>query len=158
VFAITLSLLAAVAAVGSLAFLAKQTKTQSAAAELTFNLEIMKRLDDVLLLIARDERTSACVWSAEPPGYAEGGPEQVLTQSLIDPVEMALTAVARLPEFKRNRSDWESYAGDVIDGSAAVRSELAAHPEYWPHLASYDRKRGTGGGSDRRRPGGLLPG
>lgn len=130
-----LAIVGTVAGIASLVFLAVQTRVQRAAAELTFNLQIMERLDDVLLRIADDPAAFSDIWSPEPPDLVENGRSHTLVQSLIDPVDMALCAVDRLPSFRRNAADWRAYARYLLDRSGAVRREVSANAVWWPHLA-----------------------
>jgi hypothetical protein len=128
---------AIVAAVASLVFVAVQTRIQRATAELTLNFDIMKRLDDALVAIASDQHVEQYVWATTVQERAVNDKRHALLQTLIDPLEMALTASRRLPVFRKNRDDWHDYVGYVADNSAAFRRELHANPHWWPHLAEF---------------------
>src|SRR5215213_5596991 len=69
---------------------ARQIRIQRAASELTFNLELMNRLDEVLLAIADRPEAHAHVWARESTvrPAQDYGPGHVLTQSLIDVLEL----------------------------------------------------------------------
>lgn len=141
-----LGVLAGITGAGSLVFVALQTRIQRTTAELTFNLQIMQQLDAVLIQIADDPVATAYIWSTERSTQAVNDRSHALLQALIDPIELAFTAMRRLPAFRRNSDDWQDYADNVLSESAALSAELEAHPKWWPHLAEYARERA------RRRP------
>jgi len=118
---------------------ARQTRMQRAAAELSFNLELMTRLGDVLLEIAERPDAHAHIWAPSPTAtpVQDYGSGQVLTQSLIDVFELALQATDRLPGFAVGREAWGMYAGEVFDQSAAFRQEVTEHPTWWPNIAEH---------------------
>ena len=71
---------------------ARQTRIQRSAAELSFNLGLMTRIGDVLLEIADRPDAHAHIWvrvSSVRPAQ-DYGPGHVLTQSLIDVLELAI--------------------------------------------------------------------
>src|SRR5205823_3790687 len=63
--------------------------------------------------------------------------EHVLTQNLIDVLELALQATQRLPGFAVNRTGWGLYACEVFDRSAAFRQEVTEHREWWPTVSGH---------------------
>lgn len=130
-----LGVIAAASAVASLLFLAVQTRIQRATAELTLNFDIMKRLDDALVAIANDTAAEAYIWSTTMGDRAVNDRRHALLQTLIDPLEMALTASKRLPVFRRNREDWHAYAGYLAEHSAAFCNEIETNSQWWPNLA-----------------------
>lgn len=109
---------------------ARQMRIQRAASELTFNMELMNRLDDVLLAIADWPEAHAHVWACDSsvPPSQDYGAGHVLTQSLIDVLELAMQATHRLPGFAISKEGWSGYAREAFDMSAALRQEVAAHP------------------------------
>ena len=118
---------------------ARQTRIQRAASELSFNLELMNRLDDVLLEIADRPEAHAHVWtrvSSVRPAQ-DYGPGHVLTQSLIDVLELVMQATHRLPGFAINKDGWGLYACEAFDLSAALRQEVTEHPKWWPNLSQH---------------------
>jgi hypothetical protein len=118
---------------------ARQTRIQRSAAELSFNLELMARIGDVLLEIADRPDAHAHIWarvSSERPAQ-DYGPGHVLTQSLIDVLELAMQATQRLPGFADNKAGWGLYACEVFDLSAAFRQEITEHPIWWPAVSAH---------------------
>ena len=127
----------------------RQTRIQRAAAELSFNLAVITRLGDVLLEIADRPDAHTHVWA----GTSSTRPDQdyrpghVLTQNLVDVLELAMQATQRLPGFAVNRRGWELYAREVFDLSAAVRQEVTEHPAWWPTVSGYLQANGSVVGS-----------
>jgi hypothetical protein len=118
---------------------ARQTRIQRAGAELSFNLELMTRIGDVLLEIADRPDAHAHIWarvsSVRP--VQDYGPGHVLTQSLIDVLELAMQATNRLPGFADNKAGWGLYACEVFDLSASFRQEVTEHPMWWPTVTNH---------------------
>jgi hypothetical protein len=114
-------------------------RLQRAASELTFNLELMNRIDDVLLAIADRPQAHAHVWAgnASLRPAQDYGPGHVLTQSLIDVLELVMQATHRLPGFAVNKDGWGLYACEAFDLSAALRQEVTEHPKWWPTLSRH---------------------
>jgi hypothetical protein len=118
---------------------ARQMRIQRATAEMSFSLELMTRLGDVLVDIADRPEAHAHIWapnSAAKP-VQDYGSGHVLTQSLIDVFELALQATDRLPGFAAGREAWGLYACEVFDRSAAFRQEVTEHATWWPTLADH---------------------
>jgi predicted DNA-binding protein with PD1-like motif len=120
---------------------ARQTRIQRAAAELSFNLEVITRLGDVQLAIADRPDAHTHVWAGPSSARPEQDyrPGHVLTLNLIDALELAMQATQRLPGFTVNRTGWGLYALEVFDLSAAVRQEVTEHPEWWPTVSGHLR-------------------
>jgi hypothetical protein len=124
----------------SVRYLAKQTQTLAdqnrlmyAASELTFNLDVMVRLQEVLFHVANDESTYQEVWG----GSQENRRPQVAGEAVLDVLSMALKACERLPGFASNESDWSSYAEYVMATSPALRKRVLEHPEWWPEVTPF---------------------
>jgi len=118
---------------------ARQIRIQRAASELTFNLELMNRMDDVLLAIADRPEAHAHVWawdSSVPPAQ-DYGPGHVLTQALVDVLELAMQGTHRLPGFAVSKEGWGLFACEAFDLSAALRQEVTEHPKWWPNLSDH---------------------
>lgn len=135
------ALVALLAAVGSMFFAgvqarmaAKQTKLMQATAQLSFNLEVMTRLGDVLMAVAEDPAAHTLVWKT---GGEKVGRPQVAGQNILDVICMALKAVDTLPGFSANSDDWSSYAQYVMDNSPHLREEVFENPQWWPELAPF---------------------
>jgi len=132
---------AAIAAIGSMLFaafqtrsLATQTKLLRASSELSFNLAVMVRLQEVLFEIADDRQSREMIWPDDDGLNARAG---VATQSLLDVLSMAIAAVDRLPGFSRNSDDWSSYTEFVLGQSPATRRLALDNPEWWPEVTPY---------------------
>lgn len=115
----------------------KQAKLSSSAAELSFNLEVMARLQDILFATARDPASHDHVWG---PGDVENNPPGVSAQSMLDVLSMALAAVERMPGFSRNRIDWATYTDDVLRASPALVDLMLKHCDYWPEVVPHANK------------------
>ncbi|MEV0803817.1 hypothetical protein AB0I34_39410 [Kribbella sp. NPDC050281] len=127
----------------SVRFLAKQTQALAdqnrlmyAASELTFNLDVMVRLQEVLLHVADDESTYQEVWGSSE----ENRRPQVAGEAVLDVLSMALKACNRLPGFASNESDWSSYAEYVMATSPALRKRAMDHPDWWPEVTPFADK------------------
>jgi hypothetical protein len=150
-YAVDLSLIAILVSITAAAFTgyqawigARQTRIQRATAELSFNLEVTNRLGDVLLAIADRPEAHAHVWvpvSSVSP-LQDYGSGHVLTQSLLDVLELVMQATQRLPGFAANRAYWELYAREVFNKSAAVQQEVAEQPAWWPTVSEHLRASG----------------
>jgi hypothetical protein len=138
---LTLSILAVLFAGGSVLFsavqtrhLARQTAVVGSAAELSFNVEIMARLDSVLRTIAEDEATFERFWAQ---GREEHDRMGVAIQALLDALCMASAATGRLPGFELNAADWDAYTRYVLRSSPVVRQFLDEHLDWWPELRRF---------------------
>ncbi len=115
-----------------------------AATELSFNLEDMMRLDEVLGHVARDDSLHREIWTNRNEGTAV----QVAGDAILDVVAMALKACDRLPGFQTNEEDWKSFGEYLMDNSDRLRDRVLTNREWWPELAPYAQ----GVASQRRRP------
>ena len=118
---------------------ARQMRIQRAASELTFNMELMNRMDEVLLAIADRPEAHAYVWARDSSGRPpqDYGSGHVLTQSLIDVLELAMQGTHRLPGFAVSKEGWGDYACEAFDLSEALRQEVTEHPKWWPNLSQH---------------------
>ena len=118
---------------------ARQIRIQRAASELTFNLELMNRMDAVLLASADRPEAHAHVWARDSSGRPaqDYSPGHVLTQALIDVLELAMQGTHRLPGFAVSKEGWGDYACEAFDLSAALRQEVIEHPTWWPNLSDH---------------------
>jgi hypothetical protein len=134
-----LAVVAIVVAIASMVFtglqtriLSQQTRAAQTTAELSFNLEIMHRLVNVLFEVADDPASTAHMWTPGE-GKEENSRPHLATQALLDVLAQAISAVDRLPGFSRHKSDWYSYVEYIFERSpAAVREAL--HHRWWPSL------------------------
>lgn len=120
--------------------LGKQTELQAgqyeilaAATELQFNLDVMVRLQEVLLAVADDDASHNEIWGDSP----ENRRPQMAGDAVLDVVAMALKACDRLPHFASNVEDWKSYTEYVMATSPSLRSRALSNPEWWPEITPY---------------------
>jgi hypothetical protein len=100
----------------------RQAEIEAAAAELTVNLGVMARLQEVLY---------------EEPGMPDGKRPGLGVWAMLDVMSIALTASERLPGFSRNATeDWIQYSLDSLHQSPSLREELGQDwgTTYWPEL------------------------
>ena len=112
---------------------AEQTRLMYAASELTFNLDVMVRLDDVLRQVAEDPTSHAAIWG-EADGHSVA---DVMGESVLDVLAMALKACERLPGFASNEEDWTSYAEFVMESSPTLRQKVLDFPKWWPEVTPF---------------------
>jgi hypothetical protein len=116
----------------------KQAKMSAEATELTFNLGVMIRLQEVLYKIADHEQSFAYVWEAESSRPKENSREQLSAHAMLDVLSMAIAAARRLPEFSRNAAeDWKDYIEYALTNSPALLNEVLANPTWWPELKPF---------------------
>jgi hypothetical protein len=139
---LTLTVVAVVVAIGSMLFtgfqarsMAAQTALLGSTSRLSYNLAILFRLQDVLLQIADDPKSSAHVWGDQASEYDR---PNTSVQSLLDVVAMANAAVMRLPGYANDEADaWQAYTAHLLDNNSALRTELLAHKDWWPELRPF---------------------
>jgi hypothetical protein len=143
-------------------FLARQTAVLSATSQLSYNLQILARLEDILFQIADDPTSHDHVWNEHSTHNRR---PQVAAEALLDTLAMARAATARLPGFANHEdSAWDAYIDSVISLSSTLRATLIAHPDWWPELLSYVNRTNDEPlsnptiGEDERGESGLNPG
>jgi hypothetical protein len=120
--------------------LAKQTELQAdqykivaASTELQYNLNVMIRLQEVLFIIAKDEKSRDEIW-----GDLDDGRQEIISgDALLDVVEMALKACERLPNFASNEEDWSDYTDYVMVNSPSIRKRVLDNPKWYPEITPY---------------------
>ena len=136
-----LSVLAIVIAIGSLIFvaiqnriLAHQTKMLQATAELSYNLEIIARMNEVILQIADRRRSRAYVWGKAIKQNSRSAHEG---RVFLDVLDAAVSGVDRLSKFRGSGfENWTAYVEFVLEHSLNLRDEVHNHPGWWPHISS----------------------
>lgn len=114
--------------------LAQQTELMRASSELSFNLEVMVRLQDVLFAIADHGPSHSLLWGDTDENLRP----QVSVQAMLDLLSMANAAVGLIPNFSRDKKDdWESYSLHVAKASLALRDEVRSHPDWWPEVTPF---------------------
>ena len=139
-----LSLLALSIAAGSFVFaglqtriLAKQNSVLTATSQLSYNLQVMIRLEDILFQIADDPDSHAHAWSQ---GSALNRRPEVAIEALLDVMAMAKAAVPYLPDFAKYEPDWDSYINFILDNSHGLRAKLLSRSDWWPELDPFMRR------------------
>jgi hypothetical protein len=134
------NILAIVIAVGSAIFvafqtriLAQQTKMLQRTTELSYNLEVITRLNEIILQIASKRGSRIHVWG-------KSGRQNDLTHHegrvLLDVLDAAVSGNNRLSKFKDSEfENWIVYAEYVLRNSKNLRDEVREHPDWWPGLA-----------------------
>jgi hypothetical protein len=116
----------------------EQAELSAVASELSFNLGVMIRLQEVLYEIADHKESFAYVWGAHDSRPGENSREQLSAHAVLDVLSMALGAAGRLPGFSRNAAeDWRDYTRYVLTNSPAIRREVLANPQWWPEVTPY---------------------
>jgi hypothetical protein len=136
-----INILAIIIAVGSAVFvavqtriLAQQTKVLQRTTELSYNLEIISQLNEIILQIARKRRFRTYVW-----GKSDTRNSLTTHQGrvLLDVLDAAVSGVNRLSKFEDSAfENWIVYAQWVLRSSKNLRNEVQEHPDWWPGLAS----------------------
>jgi hypothetical protein len=112
----------------------------ASAAELSFNLEVMKRNQEVMFKVEETPECREYVWAKQvdrtkkPSGLAVQCGDAIL-----DVLSMALAAVGRMPGFGHNGDDWESYTRHMMQSCPNLRQRVLDNPVWWPEVTPYAR-------------------
>jgi hypothetical protein len=119
-------------------------KLSASAAELSFNLDVMARNQDVNFIAAEDPDCYKYVWKEELKGKelpAPGSKVEQCGDAILDVLSMAIAAVDQMPGFSRNRGDdWARYTAYVMDSSPNLRNRVLAQKGWWPELEKYAKR------------------
>jgi hypothetical protein len=134
-----LSVIAIVIAIGSVIFvaiqnriLAHQTKMLQVTAELSYNLEVIARMNEVILQIADRRRSRAYVWGKASKQNSRSAHEG---RVFLDVLDAAVSGVDRLSSFRGSGfENWIAYVEYVLEHSRNLRDEVRNHPGWWPHI------------------------
>jgi hypothetical protein len=136
---IIFSIVAIVIAIGSVIFaavqnriLARQTKMLQTTAELSYNLEVITRMNEIILQIADGRRSRAYVW-----GRADGRNSRSRHEGrvFLDILDAAVSGVNRLSKFRDSGfENWAVYVEYVLANSRNLRDEIRDHPDWWPNI------------------------
>ena len=117
---------------------ASSLKDTKVTGQVQYNLQIMERLDDVLVRISTNPPSDKYVWgpvsTATPPDSAlalQNG------DSLLDVLSMALKALNCIPDFSTNGDDWTSYVRYVMLHSPNLKRRVNEEYDWWPELDLY---------------------
>jgi hypothetical protein len=153
--ALIAAIVSAAALVVSLLFLARQTKESARQSALANQLtgvqatsEIYATVDRILYhLLEFPELRGFFYEGVAAPG--EGDDQQararVLTiaELFANAIERGLDTYRSLEPAADFRTPMDAYAGDIVDGSPALRSLVVAHPGWWPNLETWMVERGA---------------
>jgi hypothetical protein len=121
-----------------------QLQSSGAAGEMQFNLQVMERLDDTLMMIAENSDCFGYVWSDVVASPVPNSKPVQCGDSLIDILSMALKGLNRFPCFSQNNQDWQSYTRYVMDESISLRSRVLSNPIWWPEVTPYAKDASDG--------------
>jgi hypothetical protein len=136
---VLVTLVTLVALVAQTRMSAHSLKDTKITGQVQYNLQIMERLDDVLVRISKDSASAKYVWSnslspATPPDSSlalQNG------DSLLDVLSMALKALHCIPGFSTNGDDWTSYVRYVMLHSPNLKRRVNEQYDWWPELDFY---------------------
>jgi hypothetical protein len=101
-------------------------------AELSYNLEVIARMNEVILQVASDRRSRAHVWGTDKQharAHHEG-------RVFLDILDAAISGVNRLSKFHDSGfENWNTHVEHVLESSRSLREEVHYHPTWWPHIA-----------------------
>jgi hypothetical protein len=135
-----INILAIIIAIGSVIFvayqtriLAQQTKVLQRTTELSYNLEIIAQMNEIILQIAGKRRSRIYVWGKASRQndlpHHEG-------RIFLDVLDAAVSGVNRLSRFEDSEfENWTVYAEHVLRISKNLQNEVREHPNWWPGLA-----------------------
>lgn len=137
---ILFSLVAIVIALGSVIFaaiqariLAHQTKMLQVTTELSYNLELIARMNELILQIAGERRSRSYVWGKLGKQHSRSRHEG---RAFLDVLDAAVSGVNRLSNFRDSGfSNWIAYVEYVLERSQNLRDEVLDHPAWWPNIA-----------------------
>jgi hypothetical protein len=133
VVAITVAIGSVIFAAIQTRILARQTKMLQTTTELSYNLELMVRLNEVLFQISDERRSRVYVWGKVGKQNSRSGHEG---RALLDVLDAAVSGSNRLLKFRDSHfEDWVRYTEYVLERSRSLRDEVRDHPTWWPNIA-----------------------
>lgn len=140
-----INILAIVIAIGSAVFVAiqtrvlnSQTKLLQRTTELSYNLEIISRMNEIILQIADKRKSRAYVWGKIDRKNSRPLHE---ARAFLDVLDAAVSGVNRLAKFQDYQfENWVVYAEYVLVSSRNLRDEVGNHPDWWLSLAPIREK------------------
>jgi hypothetical protein len=145
---ISIAVIAVVIATGSMIFaglqtriLARQAAELTSTSQVSYNLQVLVRLEEILFQIGDDPASHAYAWG---PGSITNQRPELAVEALLDVVVAAKAALVRLPgparkDWVEYEAAWDSYINYIVNNSPGVRARLLVHPDWWPELASFVR-------------------
>lgn len=134
------SVVALTIAIGSVIFaavqtriLARQAKMLQTTTELSYNLEVIGRMNELLLQIAEHRKSRAYVW-----GKVGKQNDRTCHQrrAFLDLLDAAVHGVDQLSKFEESKfENWTGYVEYVLEHSQNLRDEVLSHPGWWPAIA-----------------------
>ena len=134
-----LSVVAITIAIGSVIFaaiqtriLARQSKMLQATTELSYNLELIVRMNELILQIASERKSRTYVWGKVGKQNSHTRHEG---RAFLDMLDAAVLGVNRLSKFQDSEfADWITYTEYVLERSRNLRDEVYDHPAWWPNI------------------------
>jgi len=134
------NILAIIIAIGSAIFvafqtriLAQQTKMLQRTTELSYNLEVISQMNEIILQIAGKRKSRIHVWGK---ASKENSLPHHEGRIFLDVLDAAVSGVNRLSKFEDSEfENWAVYAEYVLQNSKNLRGEVCEHPNWWPDLA-----------------------
>ena len=112
--------------------LARQTKMLQTTAELSYNLEVITRMNEIILQIAGGRRSRAYVWGKAEKRNSRSSHEG---RVFLDVLDAAVSGVNRLSKFRDSGfENWAVYVEYVLKNSRSLRAEIRDHPSWWPNI------------------------
>jgi len=136
---ILFSAIAIIIAIGSMIFaaiqarvLARQSRLLQATTELSYNLEVIARMNEVILQIADSRRSRTYIW-----GKAEKQNSRPCHEGrvFLDVLDAAVSGVNKLSKLRDSGfENWAVYVEYVLKHSRNLRDEVRDHPDWWPSI------------------------
>ena len=134
-----LSVVAITIAIGSVIFaaiqtriLARQSKMLQATTELSYNLELIVRMNELILQIAGERKSRTYVWGKVGKQNSRRCHEG---RAFLDMLDAAVLGVNRLSKFQDSEfENWIIYTEYVLEHSRNLRDEVHDHPAWWPNI------------------------
>lgn len=133
VTAITIAIGSVIFAAIQTRILARQTKMLQTTAELSYNLEVIARMNEVILQIAGQRKSRTYVW-----GKLDKQNNHLCHEgrAFLDVLDAAVSGANRLSKFRDSEfENWAIYTEYVLERSRTLRDEIRDHPAWWPHIA-----------------------
>ncbi|WP_432042658.1 hypothetical protein [Streptomyces cadmiisoli] len=122
----------------SVFYLAKQTKSGNAMAEVSANDSVLGALREVHLLMLERPGSRRYFYEGKPlPAQADEADERdaiiTIAELLADVMTNGLILHAKVPESE-SAEPWEAYCRHTLESSPVLCELLRARPEWWPRL------------------------
>jgi hypothetical protein len=143
------STIAIIIAVGSVIFagiqtriLARQTRMLQTTAELSYNLEVITRMNEVILQIAASRRSRIYIWGKADQRNSRSCHEGRIFLDVLDSAVSGLNKLSKLRDS--GFENWAVYAEYVLKHSRNLRDEVSDHPDWWPSIVPIAERLSSG--------------